>query len=123
MANSFELTGTLHIIYDTQQIKDTFKKRDFVVEIQDGNYPQHIKIQVTQDRCSLLDNYNPGQPVKVLFNLRGKPFQNREGQTVYFTNIEAWRIEGFGAGTPQGKDYSQVQQASNKADEFDDIPF
>ena len=93
MANSFEALGTMHVVMDTQQVKDTFKKREFVIEMQDGNYPQHIKFQVTQDRCALLDNFKVGQSVKVLFNLRGRPFQNREGQTVYFTNLEAWRIE------------------------------
>lgn len=62
-------------------------------------------------------------PVMVIYKMRGRPFQNREGQTVYFTNIEAWRIEDIGAGEQQGKDYSHVQLASNKTDEFDDIPF
>ena len=123
MANSFELVGILHVVYATQQIKETFKKRDFVVEIQDGNYPQHIKFQVTQDRCALLDTYKVGQSIKVLFNLRGRPFQNKEGQTVYFTNLEAWRVEGSGTGSPQSTDYSQVQQASSKTDDFDDVPF
>lgn len=125
MANSFEAVGTMHVVMDTQQVKDTFKKREFVIEMQDGNYPQHIKFQVTQDRCALLDNFKVGQQVKVLFNLRGRPFQNREGQTVYFTNLEAWRIEPATAtATPTGADYSQITPASAGAkDDFDDVPF
>ncbi|HLP29242.1 MAG: DUF3127 domain-containing protein [Ignavibacteria bacterium] len=125
MANSFEAVGTMHVVMDTQQVKDTFKKREFVIEMQDGNYPQHIKFQVTQDRCALLDNFKVGQQVKVLFNLRGRPFQNREGQTVYFTNLEAWRIEpATGTATPTGADYSQITPASAGAkDDFDDVPF
>ena len=87
MANSFEAVGTMHVVMDTQQVKDTFKKREFVIEMQDGNYPQHIKFQVTQDRCALLDNFKVGQQVKVLFNLRGRPFQNREGQTLSLIHI------------------------------------
>ena len=94
MANSYEAVGTLHAVMDTQQVKDTFKKRDFVLEMADGNYPQHIKFQVTQDRCALLDTMKVGQQVRVLFHLRGRPFQNRDVQTVYDTNLEAWRIEG-----------------------------
>ncbi|HBB24977.1 MAG TPA: hypothetical protein DCZ59_01800, partial [Bacteroidetes bacterium] len=50
MSNSYEAVGTLHHLTETQQVKDTFKKREFVLEIADGNYPQHIKFQVTQDR-------------------------------------------------------------------------
>lgn len=124
MANSYEAVGTLAAIMDTQQVKDTFKKRDFVLEIADGNYPQHIKFQVTQDRCALLDAMKIGQQVKVLFNLRGRPFQNREGQTVYYTNLEAWRIEGASAAAPASTDYSQISPAQSGAkDDFDDVPF
>ncbi len=124
MANSYEAVGTLAAIMDTQQVKDTFKKRDFVLEIADGNYPQHIKFQVTQDRCALLDAMKVGQQVKVLFNLRGRPFQNREGQTVYYTNLEAWRIEGASAAAPASTDYSQISPAQSGAkDDFDDVPF
>lgn len=124
MANSYEAVGTLHAVMDTQQVKDTFKKRDFVLEMADGNYPQHIKFQVTQDRCALLDTMKVGQQVKVLFNLRGRPFQNREGQTVYYTNLEAWRIEGVSAAAPASTDYSQISPAQSGAkDDFDDVPF
>lgn len=124
MANSYEAVGSLAVIMDTQQVKDTFKKRDFVLEIADGNYPQHIKFQVTQDRCALLDTMKVGQQVKVLFNLRGRPFQNREGQTVYYTNLEAWRIEGASAAAPASTDYSQISPAQSGAkDDFDDVPF
>lgn len=124
MANSFEVIGRLYVVSDTQQVKDTFRKRDFVIEIQDGNYPQHIKFQVTQDRCSLLDNLRIGQDIKVLFNLRGRPYQSKSGETVYFTNLEAWRVEPMGAATG-ATDYSGVKQAANTATsvDFDDVPF
>lgn len=96
-SNSFEAVGVLRHIGETVQVKDTFRKREFVLEIEDGNYPQHIKFQVSQDRCELLDQYKLGDTVRALFNLRGKPYQNKEGQTAYFTNLEAWRIESVAA--------------------------
>ncbi|MBS1560575.1 MAG: DUF3127 domain-containing protein [Bacteroidetes bacterium] len=125
MANSYEAVGTLHVVMDTQQVKDTFRKRDFVLEMQDGNYPQHIKFQVTQDRCQLLDTFKVGQQVKVLFNLRGRPFQSKTGETVYFTNLEAWRIEPAQAGTGPAQDYSQIPPAASgpATADFDDVPF
>lgn len=125
MANSFEAVGTLHVVFDTQQVKDTFKKREFVIEMQDGQYPQHIKFQLTQDRCALLDNYKVGQEIKVLFNLRGRPFQNKDGQTMYFTNLEAWRLEANSSNASAGTDYSQIPQAKSTANsnDFDDVPF
>lgn len=124
MSNSYEATGTLHVLTETQQVKDTFRKREFVLEIQDGNYPQHIKFQVTQDRCAIMDSYKVGQQLKVLFNLRGRPYQNKDGQTVYYTNLEAWRIEAAGAPAPATTDYSQIPAASPGAkDDYDDVPF
>ncbi|MFT5833013.1 MAG: single-strand DNA-binding protein [Cognaticolwellia sp.] len=98
---AFEVTGKLHEKFAEQQISDRFKKREFVLEIEDGAYPQHIKFQLTQDRCGLIEPYQVGQDVKVSFNLKGRPYQNRENKTVYFTNIEAWRIEGAGGATNQ----------------------
>lgn len=127
MANSFETIGTLHAIMETQQISDTFKKREFVLEIADGNYPQHVKFQVVQDKTALLDNYTAGQMVKVLFNLRGRQYQKKDGTTDYWLSLDCWRMENAQAGSmnSQGTDYSQIQPASVGAtkDDFDDVPF
>jgi len=127
MGNNFEVVGKLTVVFETQQVKDTFRKREFVLEIQDGAYSQHIKFQLTQDRCALLDQYKVGQDVRVHFNLRGRPFQNKEGQTMYFTNLEAWRLESAQAGgsAPAGADYSQIPPAAATASnaDFDDVPF
>lgn len=89
---AFEVTGVIYDKMDTQVISDRFKKRDFVVEIEDGAYKQHIKFQLTQDRCDLVDSYEKGDEVKVSFNLRGRPYQ-KGAETIYFTNLEAWRLE------------------------------
>jgi hypothetical protein len=59
-----------------------------------------------------------------MFNLRGRPFQNKDGQTLYFTNLEAWRVEAAGAPAPTTTDYSQISAANPGAkDDFDDVPF
>ncbi len=127
MANSFEVTGTVHAIMDTTQISDTFKKREFVLEIADGNYPQHVKFQVVQDKTALLDNFKVGQPVKVLFNLKGRPYQRKDGTTDYWLNLDCWRMEPVQAGSTGvgDTDYSQIQPAVSTMpkDDFDDVPF
>lgn len=94
---SFEVSGKIEEIYEEQQITEKFKKREFVIEIQDGMYPSYIKFQLTQDRCDLIESYSKGDEVKVNFNLKGRPY-TKNGKTTYFTNIEAWRVEG-GDGT------------------------
>ncbi|MBI2794076.1 MAG: DUF3127 domain-containing protein [Ignavibacteria bacterium] len=125
MANSFETNGSIIVIMDTQQITDTFKKREFVVEIADGNYPQQVKFQMIQDKTALLDNYKVGQQVKIFFNLKGRSYTRKDNTTDYFTNLDCWRIESAeGTASASNTDYSQIQPASASAkDDFDDVPF
>lgn len=94
---SFEVSGRLHADLGTRQVSERFRCRDFVLEIQDGNYPQFVKFQLTQDKCDLLDNYRVGEDLKVSFNLSGRESQDRNGNTTYFTNLTAWRVD---PGTP-----------------------
>ena len=98
---AYDVTGRLHEIFDEQQVSDKFRKREFVLEVQDGQYPQQIKFQLTQDKTSLIDPYKMGDEVKVTFDLRGRGF-NKNGQMLYFTNLEAWRVEAASAGAPAG---------------------
>jgi single-strand DNA-binding protein len=116
--SSFTQPGKLHEIFPTQQVTDKFKKRELVLEIIDGQFTQYAKFQLTQDKCSLLDQFQKGQEVKVSFNLSGKPFQ-KNGETLYFTNLQAWRIEAA-AGVAQTAT-SQPMYASSDAD--NDLPF
>ncbi|MEK7256568.1 MAG: DUF3127 domain-containing protein [Bacteroidota bacterium] len=87
MAN-FEIEGKLHRKFDVENKSQTFQAREFVIEVPDGNYPQFIKFQLTQDRCALLDNYKEGEMMKVHFELKGREWQGK-----YFTNLSAWRLE------------------------------
>ena len=60
MSNQYDATGKILAIMDTQQINDSFRKREFVVEVPDGNYPQAIKFQVVQDKTDMLDAFAVG---------------------------------------------------------------
>ncbi|GAC1370978.1 MAG: hypothetical protein NVS3B25_19130 [Hymenobacter sp.] len=99
MSETYKAIGILHEIFDEQRISEKFSKREFVLEIQDGQYPQHIKFQTVQDKTALLDGKTVGQSVEVAFNLRGRPF-DKNGQTMYFTSLEAWKIEAAGGAQP-----------------------
>ena len=96
---SYDFTGKLYRIFDTQQVKETFKKREFVVEQQDGQYPNYVKFELIQDRCALIDGYSEGDDITVSFDLRG-----REWNEKFFTNLHAWRLQSpdGGGGAPQG---------------------
>lgn len=90
-----EVTGTLKAKFDTQKVSDRFSKREFVLTTEANTpYPQHVSFQVTQDKCSMLDQYNEGDELKVQFNLRGREWNGPQG-IKYFNTLEAWRIERF----------------------------
>ncbi|MEO1256478.1 MAG: DUF3127 domain-containing protein [Bacteroidota bacterium] len=59
--------------YDTQNIKDTFKKREFVIEYAENpQYPEYIKFELIQSNCEQLDDLSTGDQVSVNFNLKGR---------------------------------------------------
>ncbi len=120
---AFEVVGKLHELYEEQQVSEKFKKREFVLEIDDNSYTQYIKFQATQDRCSTLNPFKKGDNVKVQFNLKGRPYTSKTtGEPVYFTNLEAWRIESAGGGSQkQEEDY--MMPDNFPAHDDSDIPF
>lgn len=98
---SLSISGSILEIMDTQQIKETFRKREFVVEYTENpQYPEFIKFELIQDKCSLLDAYKVGDKVTVNFNLKGRKWTDREGQVKYFSSLQAWRIEIESAAQP-----------------------
>ncbi len=46
---AYDATGRLHEIFDEQQVSEKFRKREFVLEVQEGQYPEHPKISVSFD--------------------------------------------------------------------------
>ena len=48
---AFDIEGKLYKKFDVVQVKETFKKREFVLEVDDNNYPQMIKFQLVQGNC------------------------------------------------------------------------
>jgi len=85
---SYQANGTLHHIGETEAKTEAFSAREFVIET-DGNYPQLIKFQLVQDRCDLINNYSLGESITVHFDLRGREWNGK-----YFTNLNAWKVEG-----------------------------
>ena len=92
---AFEVDGKLHKIFDTEQKTDNFRAREFVLEVVDGQYPQMVKFQLTQDKCDLLDTHSEGDELKVHFDLRGREWNGK-----YFTNLQAWRIDSGSEARP-----------------------
>lgn len=117
---AFEVKGKLEVIYETQQVTDRFKKREFVLEVQSGMYPEYVKFQLTQDRCGLLDPFSEGNEVNVNFNLKGRPY-TRDGKTSYFTNLEAWRLDGASSQQAAAPTNTQASTTTNSGGGNDNV--
>lgn len=87
-----EISGRVKVINPEQQVSASFKKRELVVTTEE-QYPQHILVEFTQDKCDLLNNYAIGEEVKVSINIRGREWLSPQGETRYFNSIQGWRIE------------------------------
>lgn len=120
-----KVTGKLLEIKETQQVSDTFKKRMFVLEyLENPQYPEYVSFELIQDRCDLLDGFQPGQDVEVSFNLKGRKWVNPEGETKYFNSLQAWRIEATAQASSQAVSGEKPpQNITAEANEEDDLPF
>lgn len=81
------IQGTIHAIGETTRINDKLTKREFILK-DDSQYPQLIKFELINDKCSLLDNVWEGDSINVHFNIRG-----RESKGNYYNSLVCWKIE------------------------------
>lgn len=130
----YTLKGTIKVIKDTEQISDSFKKREFVVTETSGQYPQDIMLQAVQDRTSMLDNLHVGDAVSVSFFLRGREWTSpKDGTVKYFNSLDAWKVESeskaapapsAGMGEPANqKSVTTAPSSGFDEAEDDDLPF
>ncbi len=123
-----EVQGKVKVIGETQTFgANGFRKREIVLTTEE-QYPQHIMIEFVQDKTDLLNNFQPGQQVKISINLRGREWVNPQGETKYFNSIQGWRIEGVqqdggngGSPVPPAEAFEPVEKL-NEGD-HDDLPF
>ena len=118
MAQSFELEGTVKVIEEIQTFASGFTKREFVVEIEDGKFPQSIKFECVKEKTALIDDFGIGDPVKVFFDIRGNEYKGK-----YYVNLNAWKLErpgaGGGGGGRSGGGARGNSQGTSQAGAFD----
>lgn len=122
--SDLKVEGKIYKIFDAQQVTATFTKREFVV-ITDENYPQHVKFELIQDRCNLVDGYAVDQEVTVHFNVRGREWSPQDGgDAKYFISLNAWRIEKKADAPQAPANDAPFPSAEPPAEEIgDDLPF
>lgn len=125
--SNYEITGTIIKIGQTQSFGASgFTKREFVIEEQEGKYPQQIKLEAVKDGCDRLDAYDEGDTATIGFNIRGNEHNGK-----HYVSLQAWKFDRA-AGAPKQAARPAIQNTApppsstataDALDEEDDIPF
>jgi hypothetical protein len=113
---TYELTGKIKLIQDEQTFASGFSKREMVVTVDDGRYPQDINLEFVKDKISLLESLEPGQEVTVSFDIRGREYNGR-----YYNNLQAWKVVPADEGAQHAPPSAYDDEPPPVGD--DDIPF
>lgn len=113
---AYELTGKIKLLQEPRTFDSGFTKREMVVIVDDGRYPQEINLEFVQDKVSLLDDLQPGQTVTVSFDIRGREYNGR-----YFNNLQGWKVVTDDETQAGGSTPPQDMPPADAYD--DDIPF
>ncbi|MBC7744221.1 MAG: DUF3127 domain-containing protein [Flavobacterium sp.] len=122
-----DIKGKVHEISSVIEVNEKFKKRELIVEFAENpQYPEYVKFEAQQDKVSMLDSCKIGDQVEVFFNLRGRPWTNKEGITSYFNNMVVWKINVLGSDTSgsaaSSPEYAKPVDITASAED-DDLPF
>jgi len=113
------IKGKLVEKFETVQITETFKKREFIIqENKNPEYPEYIKVELIQDKVSLLDSLNIGDEINVLINIKGRNWEDKDGNMKYFNSIQGWKIESENQNTTQEIPSENINQENEE-----DLPF
>ena len=116
---SYDLTGKIKVVQAAQTFgAKGFTKREFVVTVTEGKYPQDIILECVQDKINLLDGLREGQTVTVTFDIRGREYNGR-----YFNNLQAWRIKAGDEAEPARRGESDSERRPIPADSEDTTDF
>lgn len=88
---AYDITGIIIDILPAQTFNKGFRKREFVIEVGD-KYPQKIVFTLVQDKCDMLESFGIGDTVNVAFEVKGRDWTDKSGQTKYFNTLEAVRM-------------------------------
>ena len=83
----YEVTGSLLRVEDAQTYGSGFIVRKFVI-MDNASFPSPICFELIKDDTSKIDQFSPGDRLKVTFKLKGREWNGK-----YFTNLQAINVK------------------------------
>lgn len=115
-----DIKGKIHEIGVTTNVTETFKRREVIVEYSENpQYPEYIKFELIQDKTGIADSFKVGDEVEVFFNLRGRPWSDKNGKTTYFNTLVIWRMNKLVSENKESQFYPSPLSPITD----DDLPF
>lgn len=119
------IIGIIEKKFPSKEVTEKFHKREFLLNIPDeknSKFDQHVMFELLNRDIPLIDSFQEGDEIKVYFNLIGREWKGK-----YFTNLQAWKIEGQKWDRPVEKQKKEepFPNIENKhiPDIHDDLPF
>jgi single-strand DNA-binding protein len=117
MSVNYELTGKVKVLGETQTFGSGFQKREMVVKVEDGKFPQDINLEFVQDNIGKTESLQAGQEVTVTFDIRGREYNGR-----YFNSLQGWKVAVVGGSAAQPSQPT-AQPEPDGFDDDTDVPF
>ena len=103
MSVQIEIHGQIVAIFEEKWMTEKFRKRKFKVLVENKKNPDYdnvYQLELAQNRCEKIDDFEVGEDVVCLCGLTGRdwsdkegnPILDRNGLVINSTTIECWHI-------------------------------
>lgn len=111
MSQKVEGAKVLKVMEETI-ISEKFKFKNVILECGNDDYSQPVQFRLVNDKISEI-NINEGDVIDASYNLKGRAWENKEGEVKFFNNLDIWSVD-----VKESNGSSDV-----KAEEESDFPF
>ena len=130
---SVPITGKIFNISSINQVTDTFRKSELVLEVpsNDSQYRNVLVLEAINDTCDIVAGFEVGDEIEGAYHYSGniKPWINKSGVEQWFNSLKLSFIKKVGeqpAATPQYQAPVQQQASVNPpvpTEDDSEIPF
>lgn len=112
------LEGSIKEIGETQSFGEKFRKREFVVKVEGGSYPEFVKLELINENVDMLDRFSINEVIIAAFIVKGKEYMGK-----YYNNLVAIAINEvidgmaeaeFEKSKKNNKEFQKIVENSNK---------
>jgi hypothetical protein len=92
---NLEITGKLVSLLPQQTGEGKngkWVKQDFIIETE-SDYPKKVCISAWGDKAKDVENLQPGESLKIGFNIESREYNSR-----WYTDVRAWKIDRLSSG-------------------------